>query len=196
MSKRISRIAKEMQIKRQTMSSQSISDFKNQLKFYQTNDQKNYLAPLIDSFFEHQEGIMLKYKNVPFYISPDGKIYDLYYHQIYSKDGENSQEFRTTSENYYDILLQQLSPHDLENIPNFPDFSQCNSYSEFEEKAIQWKEDILQRLGFIKLPRLLGRTYPRPKFHEDKVFIKINLIYNTLYFLIKLKLNHELKNFS
>ncbi|KAJ5076069.1 sca1 complex scaffold protein scaa [Anaeramoeba ignava] len=169
MSKRISRIAKEMQIKRQTMSSQSISDFKNQLKFYQTNDQKNYLAPLIDSFFEHQEGIMLKYKNVPFYISPDGKIYDLYYHQIYSKDGENSQEFRTTSENYYDILLQQLSPHDLENIPNFPDFSQCNSYSEFEEKAIQWKEDILQRLGFIKLPRLLGRTYPRPKFHEDKI---------------------------
>ena len=110
---------------------------------------------------------------LPVYLGPDGSFYDIDYNRV--KDGPNdarrlSDESGLTAEmkDVYDteaIASHQPSGEGTlgDLYRSFPDPAHCTSYEDLEGRLVKWREDMERSLGYVVVPRVMGRCYCRPK---------------------------------
>ncbi|KAJ5069487.1 sca1 complex scaffold protein scaa [Anaeramoeba ignava] len=122
-------------------------------RIFSTNDKRKYTSPTIKDLSSQVK--LHSSKIFPVFINEKGVFFDLIYNEI--KDDSKFENSITND------LIKNYVPQKLQ-LPKFPNHQNCKSYQEFEQKAKEWEMQIKNHIGFGKLPKIMGRNYPRPTY--------------------------------
>lgn len=89
--------------------------------------------------------------NAPVYVDGQGRLYDRFY--------------RPFTDAY---SREQLSQR-LSHAGSFPSHLNYAKYSEYKAAVLAWHQRVREGLGDLRLPQLMGRTYPRPRVSKLNV---------------------------
>ncbi|KAJ3435239.1 sca1 complex scaffold protein scaa [Anaeramoeba flamelloides] len=121
-------------------------------------------------------------QSAPVYIDSKGNLYNLYYLPIEQKQCEGvKKKIEETKAKQTNCVLgdpyfetregkmeqtKQLSSSDLSHFDFFPDPDDFETYEEYEEAALNWKNEILNKIGTLQLPETISvQTYQFPDYH-------------------------------
>ncbi|KAJ6244892.1 sca1 complex scaffold protein scaa [Anaeramoeba flamelloides] len=121
-------------------------------------------------------------QSAPVYIDSKGNLYDLYYLPIEQKQCEGiKKKIEETKAKQTNCVLgdpyfetregkmeqtKQLSSSDLSHFDFFPDPDDFETYEEYEQAALNWKNEILNKIGTLQLPETISvQTYQFPDYH-------------------------------
>lgn len=143
---------------------------------------KQYHGTLIsEAILQEQENInetVKKHKaakgykpNKPVFLGEDGTLYDINYLPIAVDEGVlkhkrgkltqiMSNEPVTNNNNTMESTHEYC--HDPELYQTPPSAHSFQSFEEYEEALVQWANDVQRKLGYLQLPRIMGRHYYRP----------------------------------
>lgn len=132
-----------------------------------------FQGPFVAPIEEPREDNPSRIAGLPVYLGPDGTFYDIDYNRIKDgpKDGERlSAGSGLTDEmkDVYDVsVIEAHQPSGTKALGDlyrsFPDPNECISYEDLETRLGNWYDEMERSLGYVVVPRVMGRCYSRPK---------------------------------
>ncbi|KAJ3435332.1 sca1 complex scaffold protein scaa [Anaeramoeba flamelloides] len=144
--------------------------------------EREYLGPDLDLNAISKLELKKDKTKHPIYVDSKGNYYDLNYCLLDSESlqtGTGEWEFSTkkteeSSNNQNNIevdpeltekeLLNKFAPKKSEEISPFPQPDQYETFNEFEQAILDWKKETEKGIGYLQIPKPMGRTYSRPYF--------------------------------
>ncbi|KAJ6243527.1 sca1 complex scaffold protein scaa [Anaeramoeba flamelloides] len=146
---------------------------------------RKYLGPDLDPKITSQKPLKepLTSKR-PIYLDSKGNLYDINYCKLDPKtlevdpeswelglqEEKNTNQNEITMETDQDLKLSQeelinkYTPKNPETILPFPQPEQFESFNDFEQAILDWKKITEKGLGFLQIPKPMGRSFSRPYF--------------------------------
>lgn len=147
--------------------------------------QQKYSGPIFSPELELEEKEMKKpmkkAKRHPVFLDPQGRFYDINYLPLEMEETEKRGRFsfiHNEHPKYYfqekeaKNLLEYEFIHNPELYRNTPDAKNFTTFDEYEFALLQWSKEVEENLGYLQLPKIMGRHYYRPFVSHEKTPVK------------------------
>lgn len=147
--------------------------------------QQNYSGPIFPEELEYEEKEMKKplkkSKRHPVFLDPLGRFYDINYLPLDFEGTEKRGRFSFIHNEHPKHYLKEKDAQNLleyefiynpELYKNTPDAKNFATFDEYEFALLQWSKEVEQNLGYLQLPKIMGRHYYRPFVSQEKIPVK------------------------
>lgn len=114
----------------------------------QVENSKKYEGPVIPAAWDRKT-LGRTQASPPRYLDGQGRVYDAFYQRCPDSIEKNVIEALAN-----DAPFPSLT---------YPGDNRYPSFFDYEEAVLEWKKQVESVIANIKIPKLLGRAYPRPR---------------------------------